>query len=128
MTNTLACRLLAFAPRERTARCENGVGLSSDWRIGAFKTTATVTRWGEFTVFQNNAALDQSYGSEFTLDLAFSYTLDNWTFTLGGDNVLNAYPDEVIFANSSSGQLPYSNASPFGFNGGLVYASAGFNW
>lgn len=102
--------------------------LSSDWRIGAFKTTATVTRWGEFTVFQNNAALDQSYGSEFTLDLAFSYTLDNWTFTLGGDNVLNAYPDEVIFANSSSGQLPYSNASPFGFNGGLVYASAGFNW
>ena len=102
--------------------------LTGDWHIGAIKASATVTRWGEFTVFQNNAALDQNYGSEFTLDLAFSYALDKWTFTLGGDNVLNAYPDEVIFANSSGGQLPYSNASPFGFNGGLVYASVGYSW
>ncbi len=47
---------------------------------------------------------------------------------MGGDNVFNAYPDEVLYPNSSSGQLPYSSTSPFGFNGGFVYARAGYRW
>lgn len=102
--------------------------LSSDWTLGAFKANATVTRWGEFGVFQNNPTLDQTFGAEFTLDLALSYAMNNWTFTLGGDNVLNAYPDEVLFANSTGGQFPYTNAAPYGFNGGFVYASVDYRW
>ena len=39
------------------------------------------------------------------LDLSATYKLDNWDFTLGGDNVLDEYPDEVLFANSTSGQI-----------------------
>ena len=60
---------------------------------------------------------------------AASLKLGQWRFTLGGDNVLNEYPDEVLFANSTGGQLPYlSSASPFGFNGAYVYGRVGYRW
>ena len=49
-------------------------------------------------------------------------------YGVGGDNVLNAYPDEFIFANSNGGQLPYPRNSPFGFNGAFVYGKVGFRW
>ncbi|MEZ5546068.1 MAG: TonB-dependent receptor [Lysobacteraceae bacterium] len=102
--------------------------VSGVYSIGAFSISTTATRWGKFSVFQNNPELDQTFGAEYTLDLAFAYALDKWKFTVGGDNVLNAYPDEVLFANSTSGQLVYSGASPFGFNGGFIYANIGYEW
>ena len=51
-----------------------------------------------------------------------------WRFTLGADNVLNEYPDENSFANSTNGQFPYSNLSPFGFNGAFVYGRVAYKW
>ncbi len=42
--------------------------------------------------------------------------------------MLNEYPDEVLFANSTSGQLVYSGSSPFGFNGAFVYGRVGYKW
>ncbi|HEX4853447.1 TonB-dependent receptor [Arenimonas sp.] len=102
------------------------------WKTGAFEFAATATRYGEFTVlFGNNPAdtsRDQTYGAEWTLDLSASYTHERWRFTLGADNVLDSYPDEVLFANSTSGQLPYSGSSPFGFNGAYLYANASYTW
>ncbi len=98
------------------------------YKIGAFSASATATRWGKFSVYQNNPALDQTFSEEYTLDLAFTYAVDKWKFTVGGDNVFNAYPDEVLYANSTSGQIVYSGASPFGFNGGFIYANIGYEW
>ena len=110
-------------------------GLSPDqvliggtWTIGGFEATANATRYGEFSVLGSNAALDQTFDAAWTLDLAFSYALDKWTFTVGGDNVLDQYPDEVLFANSTGGQLPWSGSSPFGFNGAFVYANVAYRW
>ena len=72
---------------------------------------------------------DQTFGAKWTLDLAATFKLDRWKFTIGGDNVFNQYPDEVLFANSLGGQLPYaSSASPFSFNGAFVYLKAGYSW
>ncbi len=102
--------------------------LNSIWTIGNFKAGATVTRYGEFTIRNANPALDQTFDPKWLLDLSFSYTLNSWEFTLGGDNVLDKYPDEVIFANSTSGQLPYPTQSPFGFNGAYAYARVGYKW
>jgi iron complex outermembrane recepter protein len=89
---------------------------------------ANTTRYGEFTVRNANPVQDQTFGAKWTLDLSASYKFEQWKFTLGGDNVLDAYPDEVLFANSNSGQIPYSNSSPFGFNGAFMYAKAGYSW
>lgn len=132
-------RLLAIDPSARRVdRVERGrleVGAPRDkfllggtWKTGNFEATANATRYGEFSVLGSTAALDQTFDPAWTLDLAVAYTLDKWKFTLGGDNVLNEYPDDVLFANSTSGQLPYSGSSPFGFNGAFVYANAAYRW
>ena len=51
-----------------------------------------------------------------------------WTVTLGADNVFNTYPEKTIYANSTFGMIPYSLQSPFGFNGSYAYAKATFKW
>src|SRR5690606_30320199 len=93
------------------------------WTAGNFSVDATATRWGEFTTYGSaaDASGDQTYGAEWTLDLAFSYRLADWTFTLGGDNVLDAYPDLSVAGAGGRTWLPYSTQSPFGFNGAFVY-------
>lgn len=106
--------------------------LGGTWNLGNWAFNANATRYGKFTVlFGNNpddTSRDQTFDPEWTLDLSASYTLGNWNFTLGGDNVFDSYPDEVIFANSNGGQLPYSASSPNGFNGAYMYANIGYKW
>ena len=109
------------APRDK-------IQLGGLWQVGNFEFAANGTRYGEITVLNVNPARDQTFGAEWTLDLSASYALDQWTFTLGGDNVLDTYPDEVLFANSNFGQLPYSGSSPFGFNGAYLYFNVGYQW
>ena len=76
---------------------------------------------------RHDPALDQTFDAEWTLDLAATYKLGNWDFTLGADNVLDEYPDEVMLANSTGGQLRTARA-PFGFNGAFVYGKVGYKW
>jgi len=102
--------------------------LGGIWNVGSFAFAANATRYGEFTVRNANPVNDQTFGSEWTLDLSGTYTLDRWAFTLGADNVFDSYPDEVLFANSTTGQLPYSGSAPFGFNGAFVYLNARYSW
>ena len=102
--------------------------LNSIWTKGGFSIGATATRYGEFTVRNASPALDQTFDPKWLLDLSVAYKVDNWEFTVGGDNVLNEYPEEVIYANSTSGQLPWPTQSPFGFNGGYLYARVGYKW
>ena len=102
--------------------------LGGTWTVGSFAFSATGTRYGEFTVRNALPINDQTFGSEWTLDLSGTYTMDRWAFTLGADNVLDTYPDDVLFANSTSGQLPYSGSAPFGFNGAYLYLNARYSW
>jgi len=106
--------------------------LGGTWNAGNWAFNANATRYGEFTVlFGNNPAdtsRDQTYEAQWVLDLSASYAMGDWNFTLGGDNVLDEYPDETIFINSTGGQLPYSASSPNGFNGAYMYAKVGYKW
>lgn len=114
------------APRDK-------ILLNSIWTKGNFSFSATATRYGEFTILNANPTLDQTFDAKVLLDLAFSYKTNGWDFTLGGDNVLNEYPDENLYISpalntSSTGQLPYPSQSPFGFNGAYVYGRIGYRW
>lgn len=102
--------------------------LGGTWSPGNWSFTGTATRWGEFTTFGTNAGSDQTYAAKWTLDLAASYKLGSWNFTVGGDNVLNEYPDRQEAGLGTRTYLPYSSASPFGFNGALVYANVNYKW
>src|SRR5690606_4905986 len=102
--------------------------LNGTWNLGDWTLLAGTTRYGSFQTTPNNAANDQTYGAKWLVDLAATYHLGGWAFTLGGDNVLNEYPDENIFGNSTNGQFPYNSASPFGFNGAYVYGRISYRW
>jgi iron complex outermembrane recepter protein len=103
--------------------------LGGVWKNDSWEFSANATRYGEITILNANPVNDQTFSANWTLDLSASYKVNGWSFTLGGDNVLDTYPDEVLFANSLGGQLPYaSSASPFGFNGAYVYLKAGYEW
>ena len=106
--------------------------LGGTWSVSNWAFNAFATRYGEFSVlFGNDPAVtsrDEYYDAQWVLDLSATYTLDKWNFTLGGDNVLDSYPDEVLFPNSTNGQIVYSASSPNGFNGAYMYAKVGYKW
>jgi len=103
--------------------------LGAAFHVREWAFSATATRWGSIYSASNDPALNQTFAAKWLLDVSASYTPDGrWSFTVGADNVLNEYPDEYVFAASNNGQLPYSNFSPFGFNGAFVYARAGLRW
>ena len=114
------------APRDKFLL--NGV-----WTKGGFSLSTTATRYGEFTILNSNPVLDQTFGAKWLLDLAVSYKTGGWQFTVGGDNVLDEYPDENVFISpalntSTTGQLPYPSQSPFGFNGAYAYGRISYSW
>jgi len=102
--------------------------LGSTWSPGDWRFNATATRWGEFTSYGTTPATDQTYSAKWTLDLAATFVLDRWSFTVGGDNVLNEYPDQQLAGLGTRTYLPYSTSSPFGFNGAFVYANIDYKW
>ncbi|MBX9400010.1 TonB-dependent receptor [Lysobacter sp. BMK333-48F3] len=103
--------------------------LAGDWKTGNWSFNATATRYGQFTeLHATDPRQDQTFGAEWTLDLAATYRLDRWEFTLGGDNVLDAYPDESKLVRGTRNYLPYNTASPFGFNGAFGYVKVGYKW
>ncbi|MRW92173.1 TonB-dependent receptor [Duganella sp. FT80W] len=107
------------------------LGLTTDWALGNWGARAVVTRYGSFTVPQNNAALDQTYDPQWVLDLSGSVKLSKaWRLSAGIDNVTNRYPDQVTSAGNlnTNGIYPYSGWAPNGFNGRYYYAKASYSW
>jgi iron complex outermembrane recepter protein len=105
--------------------------LGGTWNLSQWALGLTATRYGEFTTRSTSgAAYDQTYGARWLLDASASYKpSSNWTLTVGVDNLLNTYPEKTeLLANSTYGQLPYSNYSPFGFNGAYVYGRIRYTW
>ncbi|WP_312318120.1 TonB-dependent receptor [Stenotrophomonas sp.] len=111
-------------PRDKTI-------LSGTWRSDHWDLSLAATRYGEFTV-RNSATptRDQTYGDSWVLDASVSYKPSaNWALTLGADNLLDEYPDRTVdLQNSTWGMLPYSNYSPYGFNGAYVYGRITYKW
>ena len=51
--------------------------------------------------------LDQTFGAKWLFDLAFSYKTNGWEFTVGGDNVLDEYPDENLYIFAGAQHLDH---------------------
>jgi len=103
--------------------------LDERYDVGNWEVGATLTRYGSVTSYSSTSYLfDQVYSPEWTLDLNASYFLDKWTFTLGGDNVLNNYPDRTRADENTNGVFPYSQLSPFGFSGAYFYGKVTYRW
>jgi len=107
--------------------------LNEQYDVGHWGFTGTLTRYGRYTAYVANYdpsknQIDQVFSPKWVLDLAANYRLQGWTFTLGVDNALDTYPDKSYFQNSNNGTLPYSEYSPFGFNGAYAYGKIRYSW
>jgi iron complex outermembrane receptor protein len=117
--------------RATVASPRDKLSLSADYTRGQWNGHAVVTRYGSFTVPQNDATLDQTYDPQWVLDLSGSVKIDrNWRLTAGIDNVTNRYPAQITSkANLNNyGISRYSGFAPNGFNGRFFYLKAGYSW
>jgi iron complex outermembrane recepter protein len=70
----------------------------------------------------------ETYNGEPIVDLEASYPVrDDLTFALGGQNVLDTYPQENPTAAAGLGNR-YSQFTPFGFNGAYWYLRLQYRW
>jgi iron complex outermembrane receptor protein len=117
-------RLTVGSPKDKLT-------LAADYTRGVWSGHANVTRYGEFTVPQNDPTLDQNYDPQWVLDVSASVRVaSNWRVTLGIDNLTNRYPAQVTSLGNLNvnGTQPYSVWAPNGFNGRFFYAKAGYSW
>jgi iron complex outermembrane receptor protein len=103
--------------------------LTETYNKGNWTLTGSATRFGRITTYGSTSYLDdQVYSAKWLVDLALSYDRDNWTFTVGGDNVFDTYPDRTREDDDQNGVFPYSSSSPFGFQGAFVYGKVTYHW
>ena len=68
------------------------------------------------------------YPSRILFDVEGAHTLtENWTLTVGAQNVLNTKPEEYPGAAAGVGNR-YGQFTPFGFNGAFLYGKLGYRW
>jgi len=113
-----------FAPEMR------GI-VSVEYSQGPFSALARANYYSEWTdailIGANPAdtSLDQTFGAEWLLDLEVSYAFtDAVSVTVGGQNVLDEYPDKDRRAAQQNIGVLYGQFSPIGYNGGFWYARA----
>ncbi|MDT8322196.1 MAG: TonB-dependent receptor, partial [Xanthomonadales bacterium] len=115
-----------------TAPPEDKLVLTAEWAGETFTALVRGVRFGETErIFDFGGGFEpqQVYGAEWSLDAELGYRInDNWSVALGGNNLLDQYPDESIFDISFFGNLPYDTVSPLGFNGRFVYLETRFRY
>jgi len=85
--------------------------------FGDFRTLVRLNYYGKWDDTGNGVP---GMGAEFLVDAQVAYNFnDNTEIVFGVENLFDTFPDENPFAGDL-GQI-YSEASPFGFNGGAWY-------
>ena len=113
---------------------QDKLNLSLDWSLDRFSATFRTNRFGSVFVAGTSTDLAVAQGAgpaDFTLspkwvsDVEFrAKVYQGIELAIGADNVFDTYPDRVpaggVFGVNGF-FLPYSNLSPFGFNGRFLY-------
>jgi len=124
-----------FFGRVERARIERGqpgdnLLLSAEAARGAWTLLARSQRFGSVTSLSGDGTQDQSYGAKWLSDVSLSYRFRALTVQAGADNLFRVYPDRNRFGDANSegnshfGMFAFSDGSPFGFSGRLVYLRA----
>ncbi len=114
-------RITKGAPRSKSF-------IAADWTISNWQVHTQLTRYGQWTDYSNTPANNQTYAARFLLDASLSYNWNDWTFTLGANNLTDTYPEKNSPATNYQGIFPYPNSSPFGFSGAYYYGTVAYHW
>lgn len=105
------------------------LSLMNIWTFGPLVLNTKVTRYGGYTILQNNAVSDRRYGPRAIVDMDLTWNINRWVNVgFGGNNIFNTYPSANGIYNYSLGQGQYPGTSPFGFTGGYYYGRVGVNF
>jgi iron complex outermembrane receptor protein len=97
---------------------------NADYSVQNWNFTAHEAYFGSVTSGTGTGAayVEQTYKGKWIADASMGYTFARgMTWSFGGNNIFNVYPDAVIPQFSNSGVLRYPLISPWGFNGGSYY-------
>jgi iron complex outermembrane recepter protein len=119
--------LLASAPKSK-------VNFGVDYLKGNFFANLKITRFGKVELINWNDNGDNTvdpgeldtYNPKITTDLSAGYNLKNFTFTIGGVNILNVYPDKMDPGLTESGGI--WDAVQMGFSGAFYFAKVGLRF
>jgi iron complex outermembrane recepter protein len=133
--------------RQETLRLSQGqprskINLGLDYDQGAFGLTLRGNRYGKVLGAGSDVFLDVPLSAKWVTDMEIRGTFnDRFTVALGANNLFDVYPDRVPIgrgtdpANGAGRNypatnyfLPYSNFSPFGFNGRFLYGRISVNF
>ena len=99
-------------------------GFSANHRIGGLRLLGKASYFSSWWDYAD----EFTYSGKVLLDAEAAYTLPQGvTVTVGAENFRNTYPDENPRAAAGVGNL-YSQHSPFGFQGALLYVRAGYTF
>jgi len=120
--------------RQAVARFEEGtppwkVVFQTDWEAERLGGTVRLTGYGDVLAAGASEATDLQLGDALVADFEARYRFtDNVTLAVGADNILDQYPRQSLRANNTTGAFPFSNFSPYGFNGRFVYGRLALKW
>ena len=119
--------LLASAPKSK-------FNFDIDYSKENFFTNLRLTRFGMVNLINWSDNGDNiadpgevdKYNPKITVDLSVGYNLKNFTFTLGGLNILNTYPGKHDPGLTESGGI--WDCVQMGFSGAFYFAKVGFKF
>lgn len=120
--------------RQAVYRFEQGtppwkVVFQTDWEAEKLGGTLRVSGYGDVLAAGATAATDLQLGDALVVDAEARYRFtDRVTLAVGADNLLDQYPRQSLRENNTTGAFPFSNFSPYGFNGRYVYGRISLKW
>ncbi|MEW5683164.1 MAG: TonB-dependent receptor [Pseudomonadota bacterium] len=108
---------------------KNKLGAIVNWNRENLGVTLRATRYGEVLTPGTSAERDFTLSAKTLVDIEGRIDItDNWRLALGMDNVFDQYPDAFPVVLNGTGNTPFSNYSPFGRSGRLVYGKVSYNF
>lgn len=114
--------------RIESARPKDKIILGLNYKIGKFTAVLNNTRFGEVTWRHGSKPEnDQTFGAKIVTDLTFNFDInEKFRVSLGSNNLLDVYPDEIDAKNDPTtnlgGRFRYPwEVNQFGFNGRYVF-------
>lgn len=121
------------------------LNLSADWDLGIVGATVRANRFGSVWTAVNGAltaplgtvAGDFKLTPKWVTDVEVRvHPIQQVTLAVGADNVFDTYPDRLPTGGATGAPgftpnsyfLPYSQLSPFGFNGRFLYGRVAFQF
>ncbi|MBM34783.1 MULTISPECIES: TonB-dependent receptor plug domain-containing protein [unclassified Arsukibacterium] len=108
---------------------KNKLGAHVNWSLERFGATFRATRYGEVLTPNANPANDFTLDAKTLLDVEARYQLTaKMRLAFGADNLLDEYPDAFPINLNGTGNTPFSNYSPYGRSGRLVYGRVSYDF